>query len=59
TQKIRELARRYIDLVLGPYILNAPEEWLWLPEAAAVEAMSIEALLAMKARADELLGLPR
>ncbi len=59
TRKIRELARRYIDLVLAPYILNAPEEWLWLPEAGAVDTMSIEDLIAVKVRADTLLGLPQ
>ncbi|MEX2482571.1 MAG: hypothetical protein WD928_17065 [Gammaproteobacteria bacterium] len=59
SDKIRELARWHLDRVLGPYILNAPDEWLWLPEAAAIDEMTIEALLAMKARADALLGLPQ
>ncbi len=56
TEKMRELASHFVAKILVPYIQNAPDEWLWLPDAGQVQQMSISELLALKARADSLMG---
>ncbi len=57
TRKIRELALRFLRKILDYHIRNAPDDWLWLPGSSLISEMSIEELLAMKTRADGLLGL--
>lgn len=58
TSEMRALAGSFRDRVLPPYVLNSPDDWLWLPSTEAVTAMTIPDLLAMKARASALMGQP-
>ncbi len=52
TDEIRELARGYVTRVLGPSVSRDPAAWSWLPDEGRIQQMSIDELLAMKARAD-------
>jgi hypothetical protein len=54
---IRRLGALYRDWVLAAAAGQPPEEWSWLPSAAQVVSMSIDGLLKMKERADQLLGV--
>jgi hypothetical protein len=56
TEKFRELARRFNDKVLPPYIHNAPQKWDWLPTVPEVAVMTGPELLNMKAVAEAVLG---
>lgn len=56
TAKFRELAAAFIERILPPYVLNAPEQWMWLPGTGELGSMSAEALLYMKARAEAVMG---
>lgn len=58
TQEMRGLARDYRERVLQSYVLNAPEEWGWLPSAADLDTFDVPRLLEMKAHADSLTGVP-
>lgn len=57
TQEIRELAAHYLDKIIASYVLNSPEDWLWLPSAGDIGQMSIDELLAMKAHAEAVIGV--
>jgi len=57
TPEMRELALNFREKILRPYILNAPDEWLWLPSLDSIQQMSIPELLAMKARAEAVAGV--
>lgn len=56
TAKFRELALRFNQKILPPYISNAPQDWEWLPTVAEVEVMTQPELLAMKTIAEGVLG---
>lgn len=56
TEKFRELATRFIQAILAPYISNAPEKWDWLPTVAELGVMSASEMLTMKAVAEGVLG---
>lgn len=58
TAEMRMLATHFRERVLVPYVLNAPDEWLWLPAVTALQGMAIPELLDMKARASALMGVP-
>ncbi len=57
TRKIRELALHFLQKILDYHIRNAPDMWSWLPGPGRISEMTIDQLLAMKARADGLMGL--
>lgn len=52
TDEIRILARSYRQTVLEPLVTASPKDWAWLPSVAQIQQMSIDELLAMKARAE-------
>ena len=56
TERFRELAAKFLDVNLQHYILNSPNDWLWLPQGAQIQTMSMGELLVMKARADATMG---
>lgn len=56
TAEMRELAVSFRERVLPAYVLNSPQDWLWLPSADALKAMRIPELLAMKAQASAIMG---
>jgi len=58
TVELRKLAASFRERVLPPYVLNSPDDWLWLPDAATIGALDIQDLLALKARASALMGQP-
>ena len=45
TEKMRGLARRFLERIVAPYVQNAPEQWAWLPALGSVDQMSIPQLL--------------
>ena len=53
---IRKLAADYRERALAPLAKQDPQKWAWLPSAEQIASMSISELLAMKARAAELLA---
>lgn len=57
TGEMRELAVNFRERILTPYVLNAPEEWEWLPSSSAILQMVIPDLLAMKAHAEAVTGV--
>lgn len=52
TDEIRSLATSYRRDVLEPLVAASPKDWAWLPSVAQIQEMSIDELLAMKARAE-------
>jgi len=56
TIKLRELARHFTQKVLGPYVYNEPDDWLWLPSDEELNQMNEEQLISMKQRAERVLG---
>lgn len=56
TEKIRGLARHYIDKVLPSYRSNAPKEWAWLVKFGDVNTKSAVQLVEMKRRASAITG---
>jgi hypothetical protein len=56
TDAIRKLAFEYRTRVLQALVDRDRATWAWLPAPEAIGAMSIEDLLAMKTRAQELIG---
>jgi hypothetical protein len=54
---IRKLADVYREWILAAAAGQPAERWAWLPTATQIASMSIDALLAMKRRANEQLGL--
>jgi len=58
TEKMRELASRFREKLLPPYIVNAPDQWLWLPSVDDIREMSIPQMLGMKAHAEAVMGTP-
>lgn len=55
-ETIRKLAADYRERALVPRAKLDPARWDWLPSAAQIASMSISELLAMKARAAELIA---
>ena len=56
TGEMRTFATTLRERVLPPYVLNAPEEWLWLPSVADIQGMSVPQLLDLKRHASALMG---
>lgn len=52
TASMRQLATDYLVRVVQPYVLDAPDDWAWLPSFPEIGQMSTADLLAMKSRAD-------
>jgi len=57
TAEMRDLALAYRTRVLQSYVLNAPEEWGWLPSTEDLQTFDVPRLLEMKAHADSLTGI--
>jgi hypothetical protein len=53
---MRGFATEFRERVLPPYVLNAPEEWLWLPAAEDLQSKTVPELLEFKAHASALMG---
>jgi hypothetical protein len=56
TLKMRKLAQTFVQKILNPYVLNSPDDWLWLPSSEEIESMNVQEMLAMKRRAEQVMG---
>lgn len=56
TEIFNELAKRFRNDVLPSYVMNAPNEWGWLPGESDIENMSTKDLLNIKTRAESVMG---
>jgi hypothetical protein len=53
---MRKLAQTFVQKILNPYVLNSPDDWLWLPSSEEIESMNVQEMLAMKRRAEQVMG---